>query len=219
MTSKKEVIMVLVFILLGIVILLTLLTILLISSTINIKVKNMASSNIKRIDNQSMKIIISLKAFDKITWFFISFNQEKLSKMQQKMKGRKIDINKLQEKFHWSDLKELKKLQVKIAKLNLLLKLGTENAVITAYVIGTLASIISILLPHMSVSRKQKDYYYQLIPLYENQNVYEIQFDCIIQVKMVHIINTIYSFVKKKKRRSDLNERTSNRGAYDYSHG
>ncbi|MBR1803086.1 MAG: DUF2953 domain-containing protein [Clostridia bacterium] len=211
--------MVLVFILLGIVILLTLLTILLISSTINIKVKNMASSNIKRIDNQSMKIIISLKAFDKITWFFISFNQEKLSKMQQKMKGRKIDINKLQEKFHWSDLKELKKLQVKIAKLNLLLKLGTENAVITAYVIGTLASIISILLPHMSVSRKQKDYYYQLIPLYENQNVYEIQFDCIIQVKMVHIINTIYSFVKKKKRRSDLNERTSNRGAYDYSHG
>ena len=64
---------------------------------------------------------------------------------------------------------------------------------------------------------KKEHYNYTIEPIYQNKNIYKIQFNCIIQVKMVHIINVIYIFLKKG--RSDLNERTtSNRRSYGYSY-
>ena len=60
-----------------------------------------------------------------------------------------------------------------------------------------------------------KNCFYDIKPIYKDKNLYEISLNCIIEVKMVHIINMIYKIVKK--RRSDKNERTSNRRAYDNS--
>lgn len=216
---KKEVIMVLVFILLTIFILLTVVATLFISSTINLQVQNLTASNIRTSENKNAKIIVSFKAFDKLKWLSICFDEKKIKKMQQKMNQRKMNLKKLQQNFEWEDLKELKHLKVKLEKLNFNLKFGTASAITTAYSIAFFATLIAILLPFVSKKNRKKNYTYDLHPLYRNQISYDFFLDCIVQVKMVHIINSIIAITKKKKRRSEKHERTSNRRSYGYSHG
>ena len=213
---KKEVIMVLVLFLLGLLIFLILISLLIIASTLKIQIKNLEASNITQISNKNEEVIISLWAFDRIKWISIHLDKKRLKKINQKMDFKKIDIKKLENNFKWSDLKQIPKLQIKISKLNLSLKLGIGDAVLTAYCISIIASLISIFLPHVAKKIERKNYQYDIEPLYFNKYSYEIKFNCIIEVKMVHIINTIYSLRKKGKR--DLYERTSNRRTYGYGH-
>ncbi len=133
------------------------------------------------------------------------------------MQLEKIDFKKLEQDFKWEDLKIIKKLNPKISYLDLKAKIGIESPVITAFIVSIISSIISILLPYVAINLNKKNYKYIIQPLYQNKNLYKIQFNCIIQVKMVHIINVIYIFLKKG--RSDSDERTtSNRRAYGYSY-
>lgn len=53
------------------------------------------------------------------------------------------------------------------------------------------------------------------MPMYRFGNSINLSLNCIINVKMVHIIYVIYILLKKGMIK---NERTSNRGAYDYSY-
>ena len=97
------------------------------------------------------------------------------------------------------------------------MQIGLESPVLTAFTVTTLSSIISIFLPYVATSEKKEQYEYVITPIYQNRNLYKIEFNCIIQVKMVHIINVISSILKKG--RSDLNERTtSHRRSYGYSY-
>ena len=208
--------MVLVLFLLEILIFFILLSLLVITSTLKIQIKNLETSNINQINNKNEELIISLWALDKIKWINIHLDKKRLKKINKKIHLEKIDIKKLENNFKLSDLKQISKLQIKISKLNLYLKLGTGDAVLTAYFISIIASLISIILPHVAKKIERKNYKYYIEPLYSNQYSYEIKFNCIIEVKMVHIINTIYSLIKKG--RSDLYERTSNRRTYGYGH-
>ena len=133
------------------------------------------------------------------------------------MQLEKIDLKKLEKDFRWEDLKIVKKLQPKISHLKLDMQIGLESPVLTAFTVTTLSSIISIFLPYVATSEKKEQYEYVITPIYQNRNLYKIEFNCIIQVKMVHIINVISSILKKG--RSDLNERTtSHRRSYGYSY-
>ncbi len=231
--------MVLVFILLGIFIIFVLLTFLILLSTFHIEIKDLEATNMnedikeqKNIynnktskksnkheeSNNGYAIILSLYLGNKLKWISIHLNDEKLRKTYSKMQLEKIDIKKLEKDFKWEDLKVIKKLNLKISYLNLKMKLGVESPIITSFIVSIISSIISIFLPHLALKIKSEDYKYIIEPIYQNQNLYKIKFNCIIQVKMVHIINVIYILVKRKGRR-DLNERTtSNRRAYGYSH-
>ena len=59
--------------------------------------------------------------------------------------------------------------------------------------------------------------FYKIEPLYLNHNIYEIKLNCIFEIKMVHIINMIYYFIKKR-RGENHEQRTSDRRAYGYSY-
>ncbi len=210
--------MVLVFILLGIFIILVLLVFLTLLSTLRIEIKDLEATNMKEKKTPDYAIIVSLYLFNKLKWISFNLNDEKLRRTYSKMQLEKIDIKKLEKNFKWEDLKIIKKLEPKISYLNLKMKLGVKSPIITSFIVSIISSIISILLPHFVLKIKSKDYKYIIEPVYQNKNLYKIKFNCIIQVKMVHIINVIYILVKRKGR-SDLNERTaSNRRTYGYSH-
>ena len=225
--------MVLVFILLAIFILLLSIFFLILLSTFHINIKDFEATNMqnkrkkqdinkydtdktnnaKKQNSPGYAIILSLYLFNKIKWISINLNDEKIKKTYSKMQLEKIDLKN----FKLEDLKIIKKIQPKISYLNLKVKLGTGSPVVTALLASIFSSIIAIFLPYSAINLKKENYQYIIQPIYQNQNLYKINFNCIIQVKMVHIINVIYIFLKKG--RSDSNERTtSNRRAYGYSY-
>ena len=204
--------MVLVFILCGIAAFFVILILLLCLSTIRINVNKLKLSNIDNNYGENIKdysINISMSLFNKIKWISVNLNDKKIKKIQNKMNMQKIDFKKLKGNFKPDDIKLLKEIKVKIAYLELLARIGVNDVVATSF-------IISLLLPHVIEEYKDKKYNYKILPLYLNRNAYEIKLDCIIEVKMVHIINIVYVFLKK--RRVDRNERTSNRRPYGYSY-
>ena len=223
--------MVLVFILLAIVILLLTIIFLILLSTFRIEIKNFKLTNmnnenqekisnndkLKKQNSSDFAVILSLYLCNKVKWISFYLNDEKMRKAYTKMQLEKIDLKKIEKDFKWEYLKIIKKLQVKVSYFNLKMNLGLESPVITAFLVSIISSIISILLPYFATDLKKENYEYIIQPIYQNKNLYKIQFNCIIQVKMVHIINVIYLFLKKG--RSDLNERaTSNRRSYGYSY-
>ena len=64
---------------------------------------------------------------------------------------------------------------------------------------------------------KKERYIYNIKPLYYNKNLYKINLNCIIEIKMVHIINIIFILIKKGRKKNEQST-TSNRKPYAYSY-
>ena len=208
--------MVLVFILLGSFIFLLALSLIILLSTIQIEIQNLEIGN-KEIKQENRikkkyKIKIILYFLKKIPIFWLHFNNEKIKQIYESKSFEKINFKKLEKSMPLQKevLTILKAIQIK--KLQLHIAIGTEDAPLTSYVTAFIASIISILLPHVTTEKQRKDCYYQVIPLYQNKNEYHIHLDSIICIKIVHII---YSMLLTKKGREKY-ERTSNRRPYAY---
>ena len=208
--------MVLVFILLGSFIFLLALSLIILLSTIQIEIQNLEIGN-KEIKQENRikkkyKIKIILYFLEKIPIFWLHFNNEKIKQIYESKSFEKINFKKLEKSMPLQKevLNILKAIQIK--KLQLHIAIGTEDAPLTSYVTAFIASIISILLPHVTTEKQRKDYYYQVTPLYQNKNEYHIHLDSIICLKIVHII---YSMLLTKKGREKY-ERTSNRRPYAY---
>ncbi len=202
--------MVLVFIICILIFLVLLITF----STIRIQVENFEASNMENMKKpKNYKIKIALYLFNKIKWIWISLDDKKIQKISQKSKWNEVDIKKY---VDVKDIKLVKKLSPKISFLNLKVKLGTFDIVATTYLVAILSTFIAVLLPYTIKKYKKENYYYEILPVYSDKNLYEIKLNCIIEEKMVHIISIVYALLKK--RRVDKNERTSNRRSYAYGH-
>ena len=219
--------MVLVFIFLAIIILITLFLFLVVASNLRISFENFNFSNMEEDiaenvakynggEKDKFNIKISLVLFKKITWLYVNLNKNRLKKIRKKAHLDKNTLKQLEKDFKFSDLKKLKGLKPKITNLDLNINLGIEDVVITSYLIVGISILISNILPFLVEKENYNNCKYNVKPIYLNKNLYKISFNCIIEEKMVHIINILFKFIKKG--RSDKNERTSNRRSYDYSH-
>lgn len=180
------------------------------------------SQNKKKL-NSNYKYIIRLKILSKITILKITFTQNKIEKILSKIDvDKKIEKfeEKIQEKRYNSYLKFLKtigeellkKINIKSMEINIVI--CTENALLTSMIVSIVSSVISII---MSIKYNGKEkFIYQIKPMFSNQNLINVKFAGIFQIKMIHIIHAIC--IVKKKWRSDKYERTSDRRTYDYSY-
>lgn len=212
-----EGIMVLVFILFGIIIFLLALFIVLLLSTIRIEIKNLKVGN-KEIESQARikdkyEVKIGVYFLEKIPILWTRLNNQKMRKIYHSKRLEKIDLKKIETKipFNKQTLQIIKQMKIRITKLNLQIAIGTEDAILTSYLVAIIASVIGILLPHLI--NKNSNYYYKVNPLYQNKNEYHICLDSIICIKIVHIIDSMLFLLKKGR---DKNERTSNRRSYAY---
>ena len=179
------------------------------------------SQNKEHIPNR-YEIITKFKIFGNIPILRFTINKNKLKKIQQSRKmNEKIqklerDIltneNKVDKKMI-KGLKEFSK-NIYMEKLDLQIELGTENAFLTSMFVAIFSSILSIVFSRIHV--REKNIVYEIKPLYRNENSIKIEISGIFQIKLIHIINTIYVFNKKGGRKN--HERTSNRRSYDYSY-
>ena len=194
-------------------------------SKIIIEIDNLkfTSQNSEHI-NTNYKIIIKLKEFGLIPIFQKVYDKNKIEKINKKLdigkRIKKLDLNKVIEsvkedkKLNKNVLKIFIKEMFEIIKINLRVEIGTEDAALTAIIIGILSTIISIMIrkkiKNVNVQR------YKIIPKYCNLNLINIDISGIFGIKVIHIINVICILVKGKG--ESKNERTSDRKSYGYSY-
>lgn len=210
--------MVLVFILLGIIIAVLLIFTILLLSKIQIEIKNLKIGNKEenrgRIKDK-YEVKITLYFLEKIPILWFRLNDKKIRKISNSKQLEKIDLKAIEKnvKFNKETIQIIKNIKIKISKLNLRIDIGTEDAILTSYLIAIIASLIGIILPHIVQKNKINNCKYIVNPIYQNRNIYHVNLDSIISIKIVHIIYSMLIFVKKGR---DKHERTSNRRAYAY---
>lgn len=200
----------LVFFLLGIIIFFFFFT-----CVIKIKIENFLIDTISPKEKKS-EIYLQVYLLGKIKIFEKGFNQ---------LKWKNIDLIKMTEKMEWKKFKlhflkkeERNKIisKIHLERLQLHIKIGTENAMLTSLIVPFLSTGVEIILTKLKKSQDQRNYSYKIEPDYEGKNKCKVKLDSIISMKIVHIIYILY--IVLKKRRVEKNGRTSNRRSYDYSY-
>lgn len=167
------------------------------------------------------KINIKIYIFRKLPIFKIKIDNNKVKRLMKNdkiMEKVKVEKNKImlnKKDINMKTLKALKNIKIDIKKLNLDINIGTENAAMTAIIIPILSTIIAINLRNQ-MSKYNRNHVFKITPIYMNQNLINIDFSGIFEVKMIHIINTIC--ILNKERKSERYERTSHRRSYGYSY-
>ena len=199
------------------------LVLVILTSKLDISIINLIiDSQSKKHINDRYEIIIKLKIFGNIPILKFTLNKSRLRKIKQsrkmneKVKQLEKDILQNKDKFDRQVIKGLKEFSKNIyaEKLDLAIELGTENAFLTSMLVAIFSSILSITFSRIHV--KEKNIIYEIEPIYMNKNSIKIEISGIFQIKLIHIINTIYVLNKKGGRKN--HERTSNRRSYDYSY-
>lgn len=194
-------------------------------SKISIQIDNLKiSSEKKKHINDEYKIIIKIYAFSKIPILRVVYDKNKMKKLEDKInlnkKIKNLNVEKIIEeikKKNKTSIKVIKlffKYVLEIININLKIKVGTKNSASTAILVGILSTIIAIVLKTKVKDLKKQ--FYKIIPVYLNENLFNIEFSGIFQFKLIHIINIIFILVKEEKECKKY-ERTSNRKHYGYS--
>lgn len=178
--------------------------IIIVLSTIKFEIVDFELSNIIQITPKNYKIKLSFYLFGKIKLFSFKLNSERARKMYSKMNIEKFDIEKGRKLLTIKNINILKKLNTRLDYLDLELDLGLEDAIFTTELITLISTVISNILPHIISKYIPNKYRYKIMPIYIKKNAYYIKLNCIFQLKIVHIINIIYIYLKKGK--SDKNE-------------
>lgn len=173
-------------------------------------------SNRRNHINKDYKLIFKFCILGKIPIIKIEITKKKLEKLNIKEKVKNIDFKDIQNNMNIDkkNLIALKELKIGIKKLNLKMDIGTENAVLTSMIIPIISTLIAIFISKNVKNTKEQSFI--INPIYINQNLINIVLSGIVEIKMIHIINIIY--ILNKKEGVSKNERTSDRGTYDYSY-
>ena len=203
--------MLLVFLLLFFVLLCNSLLYLLLCSYVNI---NIRSLHIQKQEGRKIKIKfkiqISFCLWKKFSWLCINIDEKKVGEWYQKrnFNFRNLPKSALGNK---ETMKEIRMVPYEIVALYLDGYGGTENAAVTSFFITLANSLVGILLRNKVINDKID---YQITPLYQNQNFFNLKLHCIIRLKNVYIITSIYRLWKKG--RVKKYERPSHRRSYAY---
>ncbi len=165
------------------------------TSKMQLEIKNL------KIDTEQKNIINEDK---KIYFYFLIFKKIRILKKEveiQKIREKGLNIKVLEGKGIKMNYIELLK-HINPDKFELYVQIGTQNAALTAVLVGIISILISTMI------KKPK---YEIIPIYLNKNLLKIELNCIISIDFMHYIYETNSKLIKRRIR---NGRTSNRKPY-----
>ena len=171
--------------------------ILIIFSSIKITIQNLDYSNLKE-SKSNYKIIFSFNIFTKFRWLNIKLDKKKIQKMFRKMHLERITIKEIERNFKFSDLKEIVNIKPKLEFLDLKIKLGLDDVILTTYAIPIICTIIAIILPHVTDKKNIKNISYEVKPVY-NKLVYDVKLDATINIKIINLLNSAYKIYRSRK--------------------
>ena len=206
--------MILVFIILSVLTISAGISFLILTSTLKIDIEKFNYKSRKK----NFIIYFEIYLFNIIKVFSYKIDDFNIEKIKQNGKNKKIKRKvkgKKNIEIKIKDIPTILKLNPRISKLSMHIDLGTENVILTSYMVAIIGSVISIILPYFYKKYEKEKYIYNIYPNYKEGNNLKISINCIIEIKMVHIINVIYLLMKKTE--VSVNERTtSNRRANGY---
>ena len=190
-------------------------------STLKIEIKNLKISTEKykgSFLDGDYKITISIWGLRKIRFINFKITKVKLEELKTKDKIkatiRRLNIEKIKKtgNLDFKNLRKIIKYIPKLEYIDLTVNIGLDDAILTSYIVASIASIIGLVLKkQMTESIDNK---FIINPLYINKNLLNMELNCIFETKMIHIIYIIY--ILNKKGRVNKNVRTSNRRSYGY---
>lgn len=196
------------------IIVLAILIILLVEfTTVQIHIQNLRFHT-EKIDERNIspkyKIIVKLYIFNKINYLKINLTKNQLERRLIKKNVNKLKkkIKQDQNKFDKKILSNLKKTELKIKKIDLKIYLGISDAAINAIIVGIVSSSIAVIMGILMdknildfnckcKKEKNNQIYWKIIPVYQNKNLLNIDLNCIISFKLIHIIHRPMSSKKK----------------------
>jgi hypothetical protein len=177
------------------------------NSKLEVKIYNLDIST-ERVEilKKDFKIYIGIIIFNRIEIFKTDIKKIKSKKINFGAvleRAQKLEQKSNKQEFLVGLIKSLKNFRFEIQKANLKVGIGTEDAALTAIVVGTIVSILGLIL------KKQK---FEVLPIYQDKNILNIKLNCIFRINLIHYI---YKTIMKGR---DKNERkSSNRRTYAYS--
>lgn len=202
--------MILVFIILGIIIFINLLLLILVLSNIKLEIKKLHISN----ENKNLQIDfildLSIFAFNKFKIAKFTIDKERIKNFIQTCKIN-VQILKDNDKINKDIIKNLKYIGFKIEKFKIDGYFATFNPVLS----GNIYVLLNSILPIFIAPKIKGKYINNIQFLNINENIINANLNCIINVKIVNIINTLH-FLKNKGGKEN-NGKSSNRRSYAYS--
>ena len=160
-----------------------LLVIIVLNSKLQIKIYNLDISTDRREKiKQDFQIYLEIITFNKIRIFKINakkLQSKKINLNSVLEKARKYEQSTNKEEIIKNAIKSLKDLELKIIKANIQIELGTEDAAVTAILVGMISGLLGIML------KKQK---FEVLPIYQEKNIVNIKLNCIFRVNIIHFI-------------------------------
>ena len=167
-----------------ILVIFTILIIAIHTSKIGIDIKNLIiDTDAEEKINEDGKIYVYLLLFNKIKLF--RKNVRNIPMKDVKFETSDFDIKIFKNKdIKINYLELIQNINIDIKNIDLNVNIGTEDAGITAILVGILAGILGIII------KKAK---YQILPIYANRNLLKINLNGIFTIYLMHYI---YKFIK-----------------------
>ena len=167
-----------------ILVIFTILIIAIHTSKIGIDIKNLIiDTDAEEKINEDGKIYVYLLLFNKIKLF--RKNVRNIPMKDVKFETSDFDIKIFKNKdIKINYLELIQNINIDIKNIDLNVNIGTEDAGITAILVGILAGILGIII------KKPK---YQILPIYANRNLLKINLNGIFTIYLIHYI---YKFIK-----------------------
>lgn len=167
-----------------ILVIFTILIIAIHTSKIGIDIKNLIiDTDAEEKINEDGKIYVYLLLFNKIKLF--RKNVRNIPMKDVKFETSDFDIKIFKNKdIKINYLELIQNINIDIKNIDLNVNIGTEDAGITAILVGILAGILGIII------KKPR---YQILPIYANRNLLKINLNGIFTIYLMHYI---YKFIK-----------------------
>lgn len=167
-----------------ILVIFTILIIAIHTSKIGIDIENLIiDTDAEEKINEDGKIYVYLLLFNKIKLFRKNVRNIPMKDVKFETSDFDIKIFKNKDiKINYFEL--IRNINIDIKNIDLNVKIGTEDAGITAILVGIFAGILGIII------KKPK---YQILPIYANRNLLKINLNGIFTIYLIHYI---YKFIK-----------------------
>lgn len=185
----------------------------LVLSTLKIKIKEVIINTEKNIKTYDIDLCFYIF---KIMYFKVNVNNKTIKKNNFKSNLLKKILN-VEELDIWRVKKIIGIIKlIKFERINLKLEFGLEDVIVTSFITAIISSIIGVLLANKIQKYDREKVEYKVVPYYINRNFLNLELNCIIFTKVVHIIHMI---IKQKRRSEKKYGRTSNRKFNANSYG
>ena len=221
--------MILVFyIALGISLSVALLILVVYISKLEIDIENLDMSNIdKSKNNEKIIVTLSLKIHN-CKWFHFKLNKNKLSNLYATIKKKEYKnmissemikrqmiegVKRIVKYTNKNSRKNTLNSNINLEKFDAKIFFGTEDYILTSYMVAIAAIIISNILPHIVKEDKKgisKRINYKILPIYQTKNIYKITLNTIINIKISHIIHAI-NILNKINKQEEKNKKSKKR--------